>query len=146
VLTFTQMSCCPAVPCADLCVLQAHGHSCTRRQGETCICCLLEGQLFRQLYGNRGEFRPDSLYSHLLSLNRGFVRGRQEDAHELLRCLTDELERCLLRQSLGYNPQRMPRVRCRAFITPQHSGTAVWLKINGGQRPVRAGKHVLMQQ
>jgi hypothetical protein len=116
-LCWPSSPCCPAVHCADLCLLQAHRHSCTRRQGETCICCLLESQLFRQLYGNRGEFRPDLLYSHLLSLSRGFVRGRQEDAHELLRCLTDELERCLLRQSLGYNPQRMPRVRRRIMVS-----------------------------
>lgn len=70
----------------------------------------MEVQLTRQLYGAKGEFRPEALYSHLLNLGRGFVRYRQEDAHELLRCLTDEMERCLLRQSLGYNPQRAPRV------------------------------------
>lgn len=93
--------------------MQSHSRSCSHyQQGSTCICCLVENQLWQQLYyGNRSPFKPDKLYDGLLQLRRGFQRWRQEDAHELLRCLTDAMEGCLLRQSLGYNPQRPPRVR-----------------------------------
>jgi hypothetical protein len=96
---------------------QVHGAFCRQgQQGSACICCLVETQLTRQIYGNRScAQRPEHLYNALLGMNRGFARWRQEDAHELLRCLTDVMESCLLRQMLGYNPQRPPRVSARHY-------------------------------
>jgi hypothetical protein len=57
-----------------------------------------------------GADAPHTIHRALPALNKSFVRGRQEDAHELLRCLVDAMERSLLRQNPTYNPQKPPRV------------------------------------
>jgi ubiquitin carboxyl-terminal hydrolase 36/42 len=100
-------------PLANVCV--AHGHSKRCRlasQNSGCVCCAMEAQIRRMLSRTAGAGAdvPHSIHRALPALNKSFVRGRQEDAHELLRCLVDAMERSLLRQNPTYNPQRPPRV------------------------------------
>eukprot|EP00775_Hariotina_reticulata_P004203 gene4203-4451_t len=64
---------------------------------------------------------PHSIHRALQVLNRSFVKGRQEDAHELLRCLVDAMERALLRQSGTYNPQKPPKYP-RSLVNQLFSG------------------------
>ena len=77
----------------------------------------MEAQIFQQLYSiDRVKFAPEPLYNRVMQLGKHFTRGAQEDSHELLRCLTDRMESCLLRQALGcsYDPNRRPRVSPKA--------------------------------
>eukprot|EP00882_Tetradesmus_deserticola_P013059 GHRQ01013851.1.p3 GENE.GHRQ01013851.1~~GHRQ01013851.1.p3 ORF type:complete len:157 (+),score=66.31 GHRQ01013851.1:1388-1858(+) len=71
----------------------------------------MEAQIRRMLSRTAGAAAdaPHSIHRALHVLNKSFVRGRQEDAHELLRCLIDAMERSLLRATGTYNPQRPPR-------------------------------------
>jgi hypothetical protein len=75
----------------------------------------MEMQIRRMLSraAGAGADTPRSIFNALPSLNKSFVRGRQEDAHELLRCLVDAMERSLLRQNPTYNPKKPPRVSRR---------------------------------
>eukprot|EP00882_Tetradesmus_deserticola_P019374 GHRQ01020851.1.p3 GENE.GHRQ01020851.1~~GHRQ01020851.1.p3 ORF type:complete len:101 (+),score=39.16 GHRQ01020851.1:1076-1378(+) len=72
----------------------------------------MEAQIRRMLSRTAGAAAdaPHSIHRALHVLNKSFVRGRQEDAHELLRCLIDAMERSLLRATGTYNPQKPPRV------------------------------------
>jgi hypothetical protein len=70
-----------------------------------------------------GADAPRSIFNALPSLNKSFVRGRQEDAHELLRCLVDAMERSLLRQNPTYNPKKLPRVSRRLQETASRKRT-----------------------
>ncbi|GBF94621.1 hypothetical protein Rsub_06736 [Raphidocelis subcapitata] len=101
-------------PLGNLCLARAHARGCGLPQG-SCTACKLEEQLARLLtrsgggglggggFGG-GADAPEALHRALPVLNRSFVRGRQEDAHELLRCLVDALERDLLRSEGRWAP------------------------------------------
>lgn len=100
-------------PLGNLCLARAHSRACRLPPGG-CVTCKLEETVARLLSraspaavaalggGGGGGFGggaecPEALHRALPALSRSFVRGRQEDAHELLRCLVDALERDLLR-------------------------------------------------
>jgi ubiquitin C-terminal hydrolase len=102
-------------PLANICLAQAHSSRCRlAAQNSGCICCHMEAQIRRMLSRAGGADAPSALHRALPAINKSFVRGRQEDAHELLRCLVDAMERSLLRQNSNYNPQKPPRVSMHA--------------------------------
>jgi hypothetical protein len=75
------------------------------------MCCNLEKQVYHML--NRGSntpMAPHGIHRSLRVLNRNFILGRQEDSHELLRCLVEALERDLLKHAGLYNPSKPPKV------------------------------------
>ena len=120
-------------PLGELCLRRAHGGGCALQAG-ACTLCKLEGALAAILrrgreaaagvgaaaaaagggyggggyggngYGAGAVVTPDALHRALPALSRSFVRGRQEDAHELLRCLVDAAERDLLRAARRWAP------------------------------------------
>jgi hypothetical protein len=135
-------------PLGNLCLARAHRRVCTLAPG--CICCKLEEQVARLLtratgggssgfgfggYGGSGAGpadTPDALHRALPALSRSFVRGRQEDAHELLRCLVDALERDLLRLEGRWAPGgRRLQVRGGGCGDP----LAAWVGQGFRQRP-----------
>ncbi|MEW5305168.1 MAG: hypothetical protein WDW36_007729 [Sanguina aurantia] len=83
------------VPFGNLCQQNFHSHRCATR-GQNCVLCTVENNVNRLLRpsGPRdGSFTPEALYRQMLSLDRGFEYGRQQDAHELLMCVLDTMEK-----------------------------------------------------
>ena len=98
-------------PLANLCLRQQHSRSCSLQEG-SCTCCNLEKQVYHMLNrGSSAAMAPHSIHRSLRVLNRNFIPGRQEDSHELLRCLVETLEKDLLKHAGLYNPSKPPKVR-----------------------------------
>ncbi|GIL85867.1 hypothetical protein Vretimale_8927 [Volvox reticuliferus] len=98
-------------PLAHLCLGHTHSSSCcrtpaalssTRLDGgglgasalTPCTFCIIERQLAALLRGSRSAaVSPSEVLRHLQLFSRSFVRGRQEDSHELLTAVLDVMER-----------------------------------------------------
>eukprot|EP00798_Chlamydomonas_sp_ICE-L_P006655 gene6655-3319_t len=75
-----------------------HGFACPLSR-TYCTACMLEDQLKRQLGCHGQAVRPSAIFNNLERFSKSFVRGRQEDSHELLISLIDAVERDI---HLGY--------------------------------------------
>ena len=70
-------------------------------------------QLIRRAYSGASIFSPAAHASNLKMFNKRFKLGRQEDSHELLRCLLDGMhEACLKR----YQPKPSPDAALTSLI------------------------------
>ncbi|KAI8462651.1 MAG: hypothetical protein J3K34DRAFT_499179, partial [Monoraphidium minutum] len=78
-------------PLARQCRARAHRDLCNT-QGAPCVFCDFEIVVNRVLAAS-GAHSPDALVKALPSLNSDFKPYVQQDAHELLRCLLEELSR-----------------------------------------------------
>lgn len=101
-------------PLANLCLERRHSSAgCRLRSSDApCACCMVEAQISRMLNrgGCGGADTPHALYNSLRAFSKTFVPRRQEDAHELLRCLVDAMERDLLRNEGRYDPRKPLKV------------------------------------
>ena len=78
------------------CVTQQHSTKCTYKQNnQICFFCLVESQLIK-LHSSNNAMAPQLIAQSMRLLSRRFQIGRQEDSHELLRCLLDALEKSVL--------------------------------------------------
>jgi hypothetical protein len=93
--------------CACTCVCRAHVH--VTRTRMSCVCI---------------KPSPGAV------LARSFVRGRQEDAHEYLRCLVDALERDLLRGERRWAPGAR---RLQVHGAPRVAGASPRTGARGGE-------------
>eukprot|EP01046_Picozoa_sp_COSAG06_P072679 COSAG06_NODE_21376_length_759_cov_1.053030_1_plen_114_part_01 len=58
----------------------------------------------------QGALKPTQMVLHVRTIGRQFRRGRQEDAHEFLRCLLDSMQAgCLKHHQLGSGATKLPR-------------------------------------
>jgi ubiquitin carboxyl-terminal hydrolase 36/42 len=83
-------------PLANTCLQHGHSRACSLPAG-SCTACMLEQQIVRCLKGVGRSDTPQTIHRNLHLFSRSFQPGRQEDAHELLRCLVERLEKDLLR-------------------------------------------------
>ncbi len=108
-------------PLGNLCLARLHtSHGCRLPTG-TCTCCLVEAQIARMLapsMAQRSADTPYGIHRGLGLLSKGFVKGRQEDAHELLRCLVDAMERDLLKNEGRYDPHKPVKVSATQPCAP----------------------------
>jgi hypothetical protein len=115
---------------------QTHSRDCAlAAQDKSCVCCAVETQIARMLTKPPAAAdAPRQLFNNLHVFNSGFARGAQEDAHELLRCLTDAMERNLLRQAAKLSgggggaqrgQQQQPPPRVRRAGEPSECGVGV---------------------
>eukprot|EP01043_Picozoa_sp_COSAG02_P001502 COSAG02_NODE_32_length_50374_cov_46.674013_16_plen_1007_part_00 len=73
-----------------------------------CAFCELE-RLASTLRGGRARdtVRPKAMVLNVRTMGRQFRRGRQEDAHEFLRCLLDSMQKACLRMAAPKQPRRI---------------------------------------
>jgi ubiquitin carboxyl-terminal hydrolase 36/42 len=83
-------------PLANICLQRGHSRGCSLQAG-SCAACMLETQIIRCLTTSGRADTPHSIHRNLHLFSRSFQPGRQEDAHELLRCMVESLESDLLR-------------------------------------------------
>ena len=72
-----------------------------------CAFCALERLANRLLGGNKATVLPKELVLNVRTMGRQFRRGRQEDAHEFLRCLLDSMQKACLRLVAPKRPRRV---------------------------------------
>lgn len=108
-------------PLANLCLQRQHARSCrfqAANNGAGCICCRVEDQVCRMLQRScNAADTPHNIHRALQVLNRSFVKGRQEDAHELLRCLV-RVTLCAFPCSSRAHSWQQPGHQCR-IVTAQ---------------------------
>ncbi|CAI5465316.1 unnamed protein product [Closterium sp. Yama58-4] len=71
-------------------------HSSTCRVAGWCALCEMESHVPRAVGGTGKVVSPTGFVRNVKSVARSFKAGRQEDAHEYMRCLLDALHRCCL--------------------------------------------------
>lgn len=88
--------------------LQSGHHSRNCSTVGFCAFCELE-RLLSTLRGGRARdtVRPKAMVLNVRTMGKQFRRGRQEDAHEFLRCLLDSMQKACLRMVPPKQPRRV---------------------------------------
>eukprot|EP00163_Fabomonas_tropica_P034463 TRINITY_DN954_c0_g1_i1.p1 TRINITY_DN954_c0_g1~~TRINITY_DN954_c0_g1_i1.p1 ORF type:complete len:713 (+),score=143.23 TRINITY_DN954_c0_g1_i1:596-2734(+) len=93
-------------------------HSKTCRDPGFCPLCYLSTLIKQSLTHTQRAIAPKGFFHNLRALNRGFRPGRQEDAHEFLRCLIDSLHKA----NVPNHKKLDPYVAQTAFFMQTHGG------------------------
>lgn len=88
-------------PFGNLCLSKYHSRNCNLPETD-CSFCILESHVWKAHKCTTAAISPYPVYNKLHLFSKSLVRGRQEDAHELLRCLVDALERDQLKSEGRY--------------------------------------------
>ena len=84
----------------------AHGKNCS--QVGFCAFCSLEKLSAKLLSTNyKDTVAPKQMVLNVRTMGKQFRRGRQEDAHEFLRCLLDSMQKACLRMAPPKQPRRV---------------------------------------
>ncbi|KAF9427307.1 Ubiquitin carboxyl-terminal hydrolase 36, partial [Podila epigama] len=94
-------------PLANFLLSNQHSNSC--KTTNFCMMCLLERHVSQCFDHSMNEsVSPKSIVGRLRNIGKQFVIGRQEDAHEYIRCLIDGLQKSCL---LGFDSKLDERVK-----------------------------------
>ena len=88
--------------------LQSSHHSKNCSQVGFCAFCTLEKLSAKLLITNpKDAIKPKEMVLNVRTMGKQFRRGRQEDAHEFLRCLLDSMQKACLRMAPPKQPRRV---------------------------------------
>ncbi|XP_042663490.1 ubiquitin carboxyl-terminal hydrolase 42-like [Tyto alba] len=81
-------------PLANYLLSRKHGQSC--HQKGFCMMCRMEAHVNKVMHSSGSAIEPWSVVRVLTRIGEHFELGRQEDAHDFLRCIVDAMQRdCL---------------------------------------------------
>jgi ubiquitin carboxyl-terminal hydrolase 36/42 len=102
--TLQCLLCCPIL--ANYLQSGHHGRNCST-VGFCAFCELAKVSTALSSGSGRDAIRPKGMVLNVRTMGRQFRRGRQEDAHEFLRCLLDSMQKACLRMVPPKQPRRV---------------------------------------
>uniref|UniRef100_A0A8C5UJE4 Ubiquitin carboxyl-terminal hydrolase 36 n=1 Tax=Malurus cyaneus samueli TaxID=2593467 RepID=A0A8C5UJE4_9PASS len=105
-------------PLTNYLLSREHGRSCAH--GSFCMMCTMQNHVIQAFANSGNAIKPLSIIRNLKKISHNLHFGRQEDAHEFLRCTIDAMQKACLN---GYTKYVGPAGPLLLFVVPYTHGS-----------------------